>query len=159
MSDHSYPRKPEFWANYEFASHRYWWVNQNQTYRHEQSGGYLWSPKRNTNGARNPFYETMREVSPGDVIFSFVDTRILAIPIAQSYCWESPKPVEFGAAGANWDDIGWKIRAQFTPLDRRVRPKDHMELLEPLLPERYAPLQRNGTAIASAFPWTPAMGG
>src|SRR3546814_16648113 len=29
---------------------RYWWVNQNQTYRHEVAGGYLWSPKRNANG-------------------------------------------------------------------------------------------------------------
>jgi hypothetical protein len=44
-------------------------------YRHEISGGYLWSPKRNANKARNPFYESMREVSPGDIIFSFRDTR------------------------------------------------------------------------------------
>jgi len=29
---------------------RYWWVNQNQTFRHEFEGGYLWSPKRNANG-------------------------------------------------------------------------------------------------------------
>jgi len=55
---------------------RYWWVNQNQTFRHELAGGYLWSPKRNANGVRNPFYESMREVSPGDVIFSFVETRM-----------------------------------------------------------------------------------
>ena len=60
---------------------RYWWVNQNQTYRHEITGGYLWSPKRNANGARNPFYESMREVAPGDLIFSFMDTRILAVGI------------------------------------------------------------------------------
>jgi hypothetical protein len=58
---------------------RYWWVNQNQTYHAEVQGGYLWSPKRSANGARNPFYETMREVSPGDLIFSFVDTRIFAM--------------------------------------------------------------------------------
>jgi hypothetical protein len=58
---------------------RYWWVNQNQTFRQEIGGGYLWSPKRNANGGRNPFYETMREVSPGDLIFSFVDTRITAV--------------------------------------------------------------------------------
>jgi hypothetical protein len=62
---------------------RYWWVNQNQTYRHEIQGGYLWSPKRNANGARNPFYESMREVQPGDLIFSFVDTRIFAVGIAR----------------------------------------------------------------------------
>ena len=61
---------------------RYWWVNQNQTYRHEIAGGYLWSPKRNANKARNPFYESMREVSPGDIIFSFRDTRIAALGIA-----------------------------------------------------------------------------
>ena len=47
---------------------RYWWVDQNQTFRHEIEGGYLWSPKRNANGARNPFYESMREVAPGDLI-------------------------------------------------------------------------------------------
>jgi hypothetical protein len=71
------------------AAMRYWWVNQNQTFRHQLAGGCLWSPKRNANGARNPFYEFMREVSPGDVIFSFIDTSVAAIGIAQSYCWES----------------------------------------------------------------------
>jgi hypothetical protein len=44
---------------------------------------------------RNPFYESMREVSPGDVVFSFADTRIIAIGAAKSYCWECPKPLEF----------------------------------------------------------------
>ena len=58
---------------------RFWWVNQNQTYRHEIQGGYLWSPKRNANKARNPFYESMREIAPGDLIFSFKDTRFFAI--------------------------------------------------------------------------------
>jgi hypothetical protein len=116
---------------------RYWWVNQNQTYRHEISGAYLWSPKRTANGARNPFYEAMREVSPGDLVFSFVGTRILAIGIAQSYCCESPKPLELGV--------------QFTQLLNKVRPKDHIEIMRPLLPERYAPLQPNGNGLQSVY--------
>ena len=41
---------------------RTWWVNQNQTFRQEQDGGYVWSPKRKVDKSRNPFYETMREV-------------------------------------------------------------------------------------------------
>ena len=130
---------------------RYWWVNQNQTYRHEVQGGYLWSPKRNANGARNPFYESMREVAPGDLIFSFMDTRILAIGIAQSYCWESPKPQEFGTAGQNWENIGWKVKVNFTELANKVRPKDHIEVLRPLLPERYSPLQPNGNGLQSVY--------
>ena len=98
---------------------RYWWVNQNQTFRQEIAGGYLWSPKRNANGARNPFYESMREVAPGDLIFSFMDTRILAVGIVRSYAWESPKPAEFGSAGENWEGIGWRVQVQFTELGRR----------------------------------------
>src|SRR6187200_1994135 len=130
---------------------RYWWVNQNQTFRHEIEGGYLWSPKRNANGARNPFYESMREVAPGDLIFSLMDTRILAVGIAQSYCWESPKPLEFGTAGENWENIGWKVKVKFTELENKVRPKDHMGILRPLLPEKYAPLQPNGNGLQSVY--------
>jgi putative restriction endonuclease len=130
---------------------RHWWVNQNQTYRHEIGGGYLWSPKRNANGAHNPFYESMREVAPGDLIFSFVDTRIFAIGTAQSYCYESPKPEEFGEAGLNWEAIGWRIRVKFARLRHQVRPKDHMGVLGSLLPGKYSPLQPNGNGIQSVY--------
>ena len=123
---------------------RYWWVNQNQTYKQELGGGYLWSPKRNAIGARNPFYESMREVAPGDLVFSFVDTRIAAIGIAESYCFESPKPEEFGTAGLNWELIGWRIRVGFRLLRTRIRTKDHIQLLRPFLAERYAPLRKTG---------------
>ena len=116
---------------------RFWWVNQNQTFRQEISGGYLWSPKRNANGARNPFYESMREVSPGDLIFSFVDTRIVAIGIAKSYCWECPKPTEFGSTGDYWENIGWRVNVSFASLLNRIRPKDHIGILRSVLPDRY----------------------
>lgn len=130
---------------------RYWWVNQNQTFRQEQTGGYLWSPKHSKGGAKNPFYETMREVSPGDIIFSFVDTFVGAIGVAQSYCWESPKPGEFGRAGDYWENAGWKVRVHFTSLLHRVRPKDHMDVLRPVLPARYSPLQANGNGVQSIY--------
>lgn len=130
---------------------RYWWVNQNQTFRHEVEGGYLWSPKRNANGARNPFYDFLREVAPGDIVFSFVDTRIAAVGTARSYCWESPKPSEFGAAGQYWEDVGWRGRVSFERLENLIRPKDHIDLLRPLLPDRYSPLQPNGNGLQSVY--------
>lgn len=86
----------------------------------------------------------MREVAPGDIIFSFVDTQIRAIGVAESYCYESPKPEEFGSAGRNWEAIGWRLHVRFTNLVKRVRPTDHMTLLRPLLPSRYSPLQPSG---------------
>src|SRR5207302_33240 len=130
---------------------RYWLVNQNQTHRQEIEGGHLWSPKRNSNGAHNPFYEFMREVAPGDLVFSFVDTRIAAIGTVVSFCYESPKPDEFGEVGFYWEAVGWRVRVNFTRLLKAIRPKDHIELLRPLLPSRYSPLQSSGNGIQSVY--------
>jgi hypothetical protein len=130
---------------------RYWWVNQNQTYKQEIAGGYLWSPKRNANGARNPFYEFMRELSPGDLVFSFVDTHIVAVGIVASYCYESPKPAEFEDVGLNWEAIGWRARVNFVSLSKKIRPKDHIGILRSLLPSRYSPLQESGNGIQSIY--------
>ena len=93
----------------------------------------------------------MREVAPGDLILSFVDTRLVALGIAQSYCWESPKPTEFGTAGQNWEDVGWRVRVSFTQLLHQVRPKDHIDVLRPLLPTRYSPLLANGNGLQSIY--------
>lgn len=130
---------------------RFWWVNQNQTYQHEVPGGYLWSPKRNRDGKRNPFYDFMREVAPGDVVFSFADTYIKAIGIVASNAYESPKPMEFGQAGAYWDKIGWRVDVGFIELKGPVRPAEHMGQLEQRLPSRYAPLQPNGSGLQGVY--------
>lgn len=130
---------------------RHWWVNQNQTYRYEIAGGYLWSPKANSNGARNPFYETMREVAPGDVVLSYFEGRVSAVGIARSYGYEAPKPIEFGNRGAYWDRIGWRVDVGFGRLPVPLRPADVMDVLAPLLPTRYAPLQANGNGLQGVY--------
>jgi hypothetical protein len=130
---------------------RFWWVNQNQTYRHEVAGGYLWSPKRRSDGSRNPYYEFMREVAPGDLIFSFADTRIRAFGIARSHAYEAAKPLEFGSAGRNWESIGWRVDVDFSELHTFFRPVDWIAQLRPLLPARYAPLNHRGQGSQSIY--------
>lgn len=123
---------------------KYWWVNQNQTYRHEVRGGYLWSPKTKSNGARNHFYDTMTMVSPGDLVFSFADTYIKAVGIVTGSHQSASKPAEFGTAGANWTNEGWYVPVGFEELTNPIRPKDNIDLLRGALPARYSPLQDNG---------------
>ena len=93
----------------------------------------------------------MREVAPGDIIFSFRDTRIAALGIARSYCYESPKPTEFGTAGSYWEAIGWKIDVNFRELNNRIHPKSHIGELRGLLPEKYSPLRANGDGLQSVY--------
>lgn len=129
---------------------RYWWVNQNQTYKSEIQGGFLWSPKKKADGARNQFYENMREVACGDVIFSFCDTYIKAIGVAIDVAETSPKP-NFGTTGASWSKEGWLVPVEFKELKTKARPKDHIALIAPHLPPKYSPLQSNGDGLQSVY--------
>ncbi len=130
---------------------RYWWVNQNQTFKHEIKGKYLWSPKHRADGGFNHFYDTMRVVAPGDLVLSFQKTFIRAVGIVRSCCYESPKPHEFGEAGLNWSKIGWKVDVSWSILDTQVRPKDHIPQLRPLLPAKYSPLRTTGDGLQSVY--------
>jgi hypothetical protein len=126
-------------------------VGQPEPIRQEIEGGYLWSPKRNKNGHRKPFYEFMREGAPGDIVFSFYDTRIAALGIVSGYCRESPKPEEFGTAGTNWSQIGWRVGVRWQRLVNTVRPKDHIARLRSELASKYAPLTPDGNGLQSVY--------
>ena len=130
---------------------KYWWVNQNQTFNQEFNGGYMWSPKRNKNGAFNQFYENMTLVQPGDVVFSFHSTKIPALGKITSVARESSKPDEFGNAGAYWDSEGWRVDVEYDSLEKIIRPKDHIEEIRPTLPNKYSPLQKTGDGLQSVY--------
>lgn len=132
------------------TSRRHWWVNQNQTYKAEVPGGFLWSPKTRTDGVRNQFYENMREVVAGDVVFSFCDGLIKAVGVAQGSAKSSPKPA-FGNAGTNWANEGWMVEVDFTELKHQVRPKEQIAQLREHLPEKYSPLTDEGNGLQSVY--------
>ena len=88
----------------------------------------MWSPKTRADGARNKFYDNMLDVHPGDVVFSFCDTRIKAVGVVTQQAVPSPKP-DFGSAGAAWSAEGWLVTAEFSVFDHPIRPKDHIDAL------------------------------
>jgi len=125
-------------------------VNQNQTFKHERRGGFLWAPQRNANGGRNPYYEFMRKVEPGDIIFSFVNSRIVSIAMASAKAEAAPKP-DFDGAGLNWQNEGWRIEVAYQELPNPIRPKDHIAVLSPALDEKYSPLTMAGNGFQQYF--------
>ncbi len=129
---------------------RYWWVNQNQTYKFEVPSGFLWSPKTRSDGGQNYFYKTMTEVRPGDLVFSFCDTYIKAIGVVQRQAVTAPKP-DFRTAGSNWANEGWYVEVEFIELENPFKPKDYMDQIRPLLANKYAPLQENGSGLQGIY--------
>jgi len=122
----------------------FWWVNHSQTFRHEFFGKYIWSPKRKRNDQINPFYETMREVAPGDIVYSFADGAVQGFGVARTHCYTSPRPDEFGHVGLAWDERGWRVDVDFQKFTDPILPTQHMQVIAPTLPERYSPIRANG---------------
>ncbi len=122
----------------------FWWVNHKQTFRQEFFGKYIWSPKRKKNDQVNPFYETMREVAPGDVVFSYADGGVQGFGIARTHCYTSPRPDEFGHIGQAWNEVGWRVDIDFQRFTEVILPAQHMRAIAPTLPEKYSPIRSNG---------------
>lgn len=129
----------------------FWWVNNKQTYTHEIGGNYLWSPTERSDGGRNEFYENMKRVRPGDVVFAFAGGEIKAVGVCSAPAILAPKPGEFGAAGDAWGSEGWRLPVEFTRLSTPLRPKDHMDVLAPTLPEKYSPIRPDGNGNQGAY--------
>jgi hypothetical protein len=123
---------------------RYWWVNQNQTYKYEVPGGFMWSPFKNANGARNPFYDNMDKVQPGDLVFAYAQQQVKAIGVAQKKAYSAPKPASFENASNNWSQIGWLVEVEFSQLADPVMPKEHLQVIGKYLTTKSAPLDQTG---------------
>ncbi len=93
---------------------RYWWVNQNKTFKHEVGGGYLWSPKLTQNERRMTAYENMRAITPGDIVFSYHHGVFAAVGIALTTGYDCVVPAEFASAGDRWSRNGWRVDVQFS---------------------------------------------
>jgi len=66
------------------------WVNHNPTARQEIDGQHLWSPKTESNGARNEFYNNMRRATPGAL--SYADQAIGYMGRIAEFAFTAPKP-------------------------------------------------------------------
>ena len=131
--------------------HKYWWVNHNQTFRSEIDGGYIWSPKQNSDGSRNQTYINLTLTNPGDIIFSYANKKIAYIGTITSLHREQGKPEEFKKTRNPWRDTGWAVPVQWVRLTPAVKPKDHIRQIAPLLPKKYSPLRSNGDGNQSCY--------
>ena len=138
------PLLAEAAPNIHLMGRQYWWVSQNQTYQHEVPGNFMWSPKTNVNGGIVPSYEFMKEMQIGDIVFSFANTYIKAIGVVTAPAQSSVKP-DFGNAGTNWLNDGWLVDVAFQELGAaEFRPREHMALLTPTLPDLLSPIRPDG---------------
>ena len=127
---------------------RYWWVNQNQT-REEVEKGFMWSPKTRKDGAFNQFYENMTRTRPGDVIFSYYDSKIQSTGVVKEFPATAVKPLF--RLRESWAGEGWFVEVDYEKLAYPISPKDHLVELVPLLPQKYSPIRETGDGLQGVY--------
>ena len=92
--------------------------------------------------AFNQFYENMRLVDSGDIVFSFYSSRIQKLGVVMRPAVTSQRPSEFGKAGKNWAKEGWLVPVEWHDVPTLLRPSEIIPQLRPVLPKKYSPLNR-----------------
>jgi putative restriction endonuclease len=85
----------------------------------------------------------MLKMKPGDAIFSYKGTKLVSLGIVKSNAYTETIPKDH-AVKNQWAQDGWKVDVEYNELSKKIRPKDHFEILVPLLPEEHGPLDVNG---------------
>jgi len=95
----------------------------------------------------------MREVAPGDLIFSFAGHPKSSPSELQEFLLlgkvPSQKSLEMLARTGKY--IGWKVKVSFHRACNKVGPKDHIEILRPLLPVDIRPPSQMETEFSRSI--------
>jgi putative restriction endonuclease len=123
----------------------YWWVNKNKSKKDGiNDEGFMWSPKTKKNGDKNPYYDNMELVKPGDVVFTYINQKIRYLGIVKSESYTKKNPHGKKDKKNKWAKEGWMVNVDYRELINKISPKDHIDQIRPLLPTKYSPLKSNG---------------
>jgi 5-methylcytosine-specific restriction enzyme B len=101
----------------------YWWVNQGTSYPPAKNGGYLWAPRRNTQGQTRVHWTNMTRLQEGDRVFHYANGALRAISwVTQAAREVNRRPEE--SRGSQWAESGWFARVQMEELDTAVSLSD-----------------------------------
>jgi putative restriction endonuclease len=97
----------------------------------------------------------MKVVRQGDIVFSYAHGRVSAVGRVTETASPSPKPTEFGNVGDYWSNEGWFVKVAYQDTLHPLRPKEHIDAIGPMLPQRYSLCRETETAIKAAI-WPPS---
>lgn len=129
----------------------FWWVNHKQSWKAETGRGILWAPLATANGREYPPYSNMRLAQAGDIVFSYAGSQIGHVGVVDAEAYPSLKPDY--ASKAPWANEGLLLPVTFSKLAQPIFPKQHLDAIQPLLAEKYAPIQPNGNGNLSYLSW------
>jgi len=123
---------------------KYFLVYQNQTFQYQSKGGFLWSPQKAESGFSVHHWTRMKEIEPGDLIFSIVQQRVVSINQALTSATSAEKPAEM-PTGNTWGQEGYLVNAEYHLLQEPFSVRENIEEMLPLAQHKYSPFTSTGS--------------
>ncbi len=117
----------------------YWWVNHKQTFKEEINGGFIWAPFFERNGSRSQFYDNLKRVKPGELIYSYAYKKISYVGVIQSRAIPFPKPAVFKGTENPWSEQGRMVPVDWMEVPRPLTVSEAIPILGKLFPQKYSP--------------------
>lgn len=109
---------------------------QGETYEEERKQSILQTAIFDRSGARNFSWEYMNDLVPGDLVMHYVKGQIKALSVVKE-----PTHIVTDEAGQK----KYRAKVAYTDLERPLEIAPLFEAIRPLLPEKYAPFQQDGS--------------
>jgi putative restriction endonuclease len=71
---------------------QHFWVNQGQSFEEARRAKCLWAPERDATGDTLNHWDTMNDLEPGDVVFTYSDMKLRGYAVVRSKAVNSQRP-------------------------------------------------------------------
>lgn len=115
-------------------------ISQNKSYQKEIEMNCIWCPKTNKDGSFSQYYENVKNIRKGDIIFSHYKNKIASIGIAISDCYEAVNDIDRKV----WNLDGYKVDIYYLPTNCNKKLVDHFDEFKKFQDNKYAPFNING---------------
>lgn len=123
---------------------RTYYCFQGGSFNDEYAGGYIWAPYESKYGMKFHYWDRLKDLKAGDMIFHAVHGKIRAISLVREESIIAARPEEL-VGMFEGDTHGYLVRCNYTYINNPISAWDYTEQIKVYSQVKYAPFNVNGT--------------
>ena len=123
---------------------RTYYCFQGGSFNDEYAGGYIWAPYESKYGMKFHYWDRLKDLKAGDMIFHAVHGKIRAISLVREESIIAARPEEL-VGMFEGDTHGYLVRCNYTYINNPISAWDYTEQIKVYNQVKYAPFNVNGT--------------
>ena len=130
---------------WDLGKRRTYYVFQGGSFNDEYAGGYIWAPYESRYGMKFHYWDRLKDLHKGDMLFHADHGKIRAISIVREPHVVAARPVEELVGMYEGDNRGYLVYCDYTLIEDPISAWDYTDQTKKYSRVKYAPFNINGT--------------